>query len=84
MAATSGRAAVIIAGLSRFVSVCAASFTLWQAMSARDTDKRQLRAYVIVRSQELQKFGQGEVGHVQGIVENVGQTPAECNLEVWN
>jgi hypothetical protein len=75
MAATSGRAAVIIAGLSLFVSVCAASFTLWQAMNARDTAKRQLRAYVIVRSQELQKFGQGEVGHVQGIVENVGQTP---------
>lgn len=42
---------------------------------AKDTAVRQLRAYVVVSSKELERFDEGQIGRVQGILENLGQTP---------
>lgn len=47
-----------------------------QAVSvARDTEKRQLRAYVIVSAQKITNVGESERPHIQAIFENMGQTP---------
>src|ERR1700722_6962942 len=41
-------AAVVIAGLAFFAACIAAGFSWYQGWVARDTEKRQLRAYLIV------------------------------------
>jgi hypothetical protein len=47
-----------------------------QILVAKDTEERQLRAYVVVRAQEkIDNFFVGGKAHVQGILDNVGQTP---------
>jgi hypothetical protein len=43
---------------------------------AKDTEKRQLRAYVVIGRMDLQRFGVGNIAHVEGLIENIGQTPA--------
>jgi hypothetical protein len=42
---------------------------------AMDTEKRQLRAYVIASTSELTNFAENGIGHVIGDLENMGQTP---------
>lgn len=43
---------------------------------AKDTEERQLRAYVVVRAQDkIENVAVGGRAHVQGILDNVGQTP---------
>ena len=47
-----------------------------QIAVAKDTEERQLRAYVVFRAQDkLDNFKVGGKAHVQGILDNVGQTP---------
>ena len=56
-----------------------AAIFMWQQVGiAEDTGKKQLRAYlsVSVPPKGLQNFGEGKIAHVQGIIENVGLTPA--------
>jgi hypothetical protein len=43
---------------------------------AKDTEKRQLRAYVVIGRMDLHRFGVGNIPQIQGIIENIGQTPA--------
>jgi hypothetical protein len=47
-----------------------------QIAVAKDVEERQLRAYIVFRVQEkLDNFAVGGIAHVQGILDNVGQTP---------
>lgn len=58
--------------------IVAVWFTWSQVQIAEDTAKRQLRAYlsVSVSPNALQNFGEGKTARVQGVIENVGLTPA--------
>ena len=64
--------------LGSIAALFAAGFTFWQAWIAKDTEKRQLRAYlsISVPLNALDNFGEGKTAHVKGIIENMGQTPA--------
>ena len=53
----------------------AAVFTFYQAWIARDTAKRQLRAYVIVSSKHIPKLQEGIKPFIESTIDNVGQTP---------
>ncbi len=59
--------------LTALCTIAAACYSRKQWITAEDTEKRQLRAYVIIKTNELEKFGEGNFA--QSIVENVGQTP---------
>lgn len=43
---------------------------------AKDTERRQLRAYLVIGRMEILRFGVGNMAHVEGVIENIGQTPA--------
>src|SRR5438105_1636299 len=51
----------------------AAVFTFYQAWIARDTAKRQLRAYVIVSSKHIPKLQEGIKPFIESTIDNVGQ-----------
>jgi hypothetical protein len=46
-----------------------------QVATQSDTEERQLRAYVIVGSKFLSHFAENDILYVQGIFDNLGQTP---------
>jgi len=46
-----------------------------QVAVAKDTEQRQLRAYLIVRATKIDNFFQGGKAQVDGTFENLGQTP---------
>jgi hypothetical protein len=46
-----------------------------QVAIAADAEIRQLRAYLVVSSRELENYGDNKIGRVPGIWENLGQTP---------
>jgi hypothetical protein len=65
-----------VALLALIISIVAAIFTGYQAWVARDTEKRSLRAYVLVSlSSPLQGFAPGQKLSVTAVLDNVGQTP---------
>jgi hypothetical protein len=67
--------AVLFAMLAAVGAWGAAYFARYQGWVAKDTEKRQLRAYVIFRPNGLERFEPNDIGHVQAVLENVGQTP---------
>lgn len=69
---------VIVASVAAVAALVAAGFSWWQASIAQDTAKRQLRAYlaVSVPDNALHNFGEGKKALVQGILDNMGETPA--------
>ena len=66
----------ISALIAATAAIFAAIFSGLQASVANDTERRQLRAYVNIGSKdELSNFVENGKAHVQGVAENVGQTP---------
>jgi hypothetical protein len=77
----------VIAGVAALSAVLAAAFTWWQITVSKDTEHRQLRAYVVVNSVSFAKGADGnfKLGRTFGDrsellvyydVENQGATPA--------
>jgi hypothetical protein len=65
-----------VALLALIISIVAAIFTGYHAWVARDTEKRLLRAYVLVSlNSPLQGFVPGQKLSVTAVLDNVGQTP---------
>lgn len=58
------------------IALLAAGFTGWQAYIAKDTETRQLRAYIAIESTDIPKIEEGTTLHINAIMENLGQTPA--------
>lgn len=68
---------LFIAVLALITAIAAAGFGWWQADIARDTEKRQLRAYIVPDSIIFQKpIKIGNPIALQLFVNNMGQTPA--------
>lgn len=69
-------ATFIVATLGFIAALLAAIFAFWQAWIAQDTEKRQLRAYIVEDGADLQGFGIGSKAQVEVLFVNMGQTPA--------
>lgn len=71
-------AVFVAAFIAALGGIAAAGFTWKQVWIAEDTSKKQLRAYLSVRvpPSALQNFGEGKTAHIQGIIDNIGETPA--------
>jgi hypothetical protein len=61
---------------------CAAKFTHDQAVTADDTEKRSLRAYVGVFTHKIQNVAIKGAPHVEIAIKNFGNTPA-TNVVYW-
>jgi hypothetical protein len=57
-------------------AVLAAIFTWWQVQVTKDTEKRQLRAYVWIAPGEIEGFKVGQVPRIPVTIRNGGATPA--------
>jgi len=60
-----------------FIGLLAFFAAAWQAYVANDTEKRSLRAYVILSHnfKKIDGFGSGKTPYIVAMFENLGQTP---------
>jgi hypothetical protein len=68
--------------LAFFATTVASAFTGYQSYISRDTENRQLRAYVNISTIEFKAFRLGEPISAEFKIRNFGQTPA-YNVRHW-